>query len=290
MALDREWGRYLEADGAGWLVNAAAGAVTQPDWRPVLADLVEACRRRVGPGYRATCVRGSVACGTAIKGSSDLDLVVLIDDDAGERRPAWQADLEAKLLVDHPFVTDLEVVVLGRGALAEARRDEAAAGPITAQWRFLLALFARTLDGEDLLPGLGRFRAGPAIAYVMKHLPVDLAGFATRLAALRAAPEGPATRAARKKLSTWTVKKLLRAGAELAMLRDGRFTRDLAPCARRLAARLPEHAALADRLLERAIHPPDDDLAEVEEAVRTLGPALGKAARDAGLTLEGPGG
>ena len=66
------------------------------------------------------------------------------------------------------------------------------------------------------------------------------------------------------------------------MLADGRFTRDLTPCSRRMAQRLPEWADTARRLLEWAIAPPCE-LRELEQIVLQLEPALVRAAREAGL-------
>ena len=158
--------------------------------------------------------------------------------------------------------------MLGRGALLAAAADPRAAGPVMAQWCFLLALWGRCLDGTDLLPRLGRFRPGPETAYVMCSLPADLRRFEQRLAAARAGLPSPSAEAELRRLCVWTCKKLLRAGAELAMLHDGRFTRDLTPCARRFAERLPHCADAARHLLRIAIEP-SSDLDVLERMVGT---------------------
>ncbi len=285
MTLVRDVGRFLERDADGSFVNPAQQGAVQDEWRPALDAVTAACRREAGPAFHSFYVRGSVACGTAVQGSSDLDTVLVLEDGAGERRPDWQLALSERLLAVHPFITDIEVVVLGRGALLAAVTDPRGAGPVMAQWCFLLALWGRCLDGTDLLPALGRFRPGPATAYVLCSLPPDLRRFEQRLAAARGAVPSPSVEADLRRLCVWTCKKLLRAGAELAMLRDGRFTRDLAPCARRFAEHLPPYTDAAHRLLEMAIEPPSD-LGVLERMVRELEPVLRREAEAAGLSLE----
>lgn len=282
----REVGRFLELGPDGFYRSAAVDTELQPEWRPALATLAAECRARAGASFDGFYVRGSVASATAVAGSSDLDTVLVVDDDVGERRPAWQLALSDRLLAAHPFITELEVVVLGRRALLKAVADPRAAGPVMAQWCFLVAMWGRCLDGADLVPALGRFRPGPGVAYVMCYLPVDLRTFEARLAAARAGPSSPEVEAKLRRLCVWTCKKLLRSGAELAMLRDGRFTRDLAPCARRFAERLPEWAGAAEQLLQWAVEPPSD-LRGLEGLVRTLEPVLVAVARSEGLALEG---
>ncbi|HEY3450666.1 MAG TPA: hypothetical protein VGK67_30195 [Myxococcales bacterium] len=286
MTVIHDIGVFLQLDEQGFFRSAAADTPVQEAWRPALELLTRECRREAGERFSGFYVRGSVASATAVKGSSDLDTVVLLDDDEGERRPRWQVPLGRRLLAEHPFITELEVVVLGRGALRRAVEDPSAAGPVMAQWCFLLALWGRCLAGVDILPELGRFRPGPGTAYVMCYLPADLRTFEERLAQLRAAEPSPEVEGQLRRLCVWTCKKLLRSGAELAMVRDGRFTRDLAPSARRFSERLPGHAADARQLLEWAIAPPFD-LSGLERVVRRLEPVLVREALADGLTLEG---
>jgi hypothetical protein len=282
---DRTLGRFLEVDADGWLVNPAGGAALQPAWVPALQTLTTACRQRAGEAYDSFYVRGSVAAGAAVPGSSDLDTVLLLEDSRGERRPEWAHAVAATLLQEHPFLLDVEVVVLGHSALLEARRHPERADPVLAQWCFLLALGGRCLDGRDVLEDLGRYRGGPEVAFVLRGLPRTMREFERRWTDLGATPPGPEAEATRRKLVAWTCKKLLRAGAELAMLRDGRFTRDLAPCARRLGERLPRFTGLADQLLHWAIDP-DAEAPGLDTVVAELEPALLAEARAEGLVPE----
>lgn len=282
MTVIREVGAFLEVDEQGWLRSAATEGAIQEAWQPALDALTAACRREAGRTFHSVYVRGSVACGVAVPGSSDLDAVLVLDDDHGERRPAWQQPLAAEILAQSPFVTDVEVVVLGRGALLRAVVDPILAGPVMEQWCFLLAQWGRCLAGTDMLAELGRFRPGASVAYVLRSLPIDMREFEARLDEARAQAPSPGRDAALRRLCTWTCKKLLRSGAELAMLDDGRFTRDLVPCSQRFAKRLPEHADSARRLLEWAIQPPTE-LEAIERVVKNLEPVLVRAARDAGV-------
>ncbi len=285
MPVIRDIGSFLETDAEGWLLHPGTGRALQEEWVPALETMKSTCRREAGAGFHSFYVRGSVACGTAIKGSADLDTVLLVDDDLGERRPEWQHPLAVNVIAQSPFITDVEVVVLGRGGLLAATADPAGAGPVMAQWCFLLALGARCLVGEDVLPELGRFRPGPEIAYVLRSLPPSMRIFEARLTQARAKMPSDEGQHELHSLCSWTCKKLLRSGAELAMLTDSRFTRDLGPCASQLANHLPEFADTARQLLEWAIEPPDD-LAGLEQVVRELEPVLTGAAVEKGLMLD----
>lgn len=271
-------GGFLASDTDGWLVNQAHGSELQDDWRPALDALVAAARAEEGDTFHSVYVRGSVAAGQGVHGSSDLDLVVLVDDEAGERRPGWQVPLGERLIAAAPFITDIEVVVLGRATLLAAAADLRGAQPVMAQWVFLLAVGARCVAGEDILSRLPRFRTGTDTAFVLRSLPVAMREFESRLAAAR-------TDVALRKLCAWTCKKLLRSGAELAMLDDHRFTRDLGPSARQLAARLPDHAEAARQLLAWAIDPPTD-LAPLAALARVLEPALVNEALARGVVMD----
>lgn len=263
----------LANDADGFLLNAAIGAQTQPDWEPALRALLTSCKREVGAAFHSFYVRGSVACGTAYKGSSDLDAVLVLDDALGERRPDWAARAGDALVAAHPFITEIEVVVLGRQALIAAASSPGSRGPVMAQWCFLLGLFGRCLEGESVLDALGRFRAGPECAFVLRHLPRDLVVFEQRRAS------------GGKKLCVWTAKKLLRAAGELRMLDDHRFTRDLGPCARRFAEVFPDEAATGEQLLRWAIAPVED-LGPLAGVAARIGPRLAQAAEARGLTLD----
>ena len=146
---------------------------------------------------------------------------------------------------------------------------------------FLLALGARCLEGEDIVPALGRFRPGPDIAYVLRSLPPSMRTFEARLARARADVPSDEVQRELRALCTWTCKKLLRSGAELAMLTDGRFTRDLGPCTRQLAKELPDFADTARQLLEWAIEPVEE-LSGLQQVVRELEPVLALSAREKG--------
>lgn len=273
-------GGFFAADADGWITNPAVGTELQSDWRPALDLMIAAARAETGDAFHSFYVRGSVSCGHAVRGSSDLDTVLLVDDAGGERRPAWQVPLGERVVAQFPFITDTEVVVLGRRTLLAAAADLRAAHPVMAQWVFLLATGARCLAGDDVLPALGRFRAGPDIAFVLRNLPAAMDEFAGRLASVR-------TDAERQKLCAWMCKKLLRSGAELAMLDDPRFTRDLGPSARQLAARLPDYATAARQLLTWAVDPPTD-LAPLATLARELARAIERAARERGVVMDAP--
>lgn len=252
--VDHSLGRFHDTDAEGWLRNPAHQAALQPEYAPVLERMAAGCKGAAGASFHSFYVRGSVAAGRAVVGSSDLDTVLVVDDDEGERRPPWTDQLCWTTRRVAPHIPDAEVVVLGARALRAAAADLAGAAPAIAQWVFLLVTGARCLAGDDLLEDLGRFRADHQACFVARSLAGVRVDFDQRLAALgdSAAPEDL------QRLASWMAKKLLRAGAELAMLEDGRYTRDLAPAAAQMRWRFPALHDELDPLLTLALDPPSE--------------------------------
>jgi len=223
-------------------------------------------------------LRGSAARGRAAAGVSDLDLVVLhwdfdalagAGEDGQEEAPLLRAQLEAAFAREGAAArgpwTKVEFRTLAvdpRGALAPAARaQEAGRAPpagfrppaADVPWAHVLKTQAACVAGWDLP------RALPPAAATWRPVALD-AGLPRRLARalgraeeLRAAGRPGAAAAALR----WGLKRLVRAAAELAVLRgvSRRPSRDLFWCAAEARRAFPPYAGHLRSAAELAVQP-----------------------------------
>lgn len=266
----RPVGSVLATDADGFLVNESSRERIRPPWDALVEEAQQAAAQGIGPRLHGLYVRGSVARGEAVEGVSDLDLVAVVEGDAGEIDTSWLEPFERDALSRHPFCTGVELLVVGRD---EVLRDEG-----RSAFGFALSTGGLCIAGEDLIPRLPRFRPGePETAVHAPRLGADIERF------LQEAPqEAPEER---KASCAWICKRLVRAGFELVMEAEGTYTRDLWPCYEAFRRHHPEWSGEMRRALEIAVDP-IDAVEEVAELCRGLGAWI---ARRGAVHFGGPG-
>lgn len=143
-------------------------------------------------------------------------------------------------------------------------RDRLLQAPQTAPLRFLLAVSAWTLAGEDILPRLPDPVLGPDARLHLPRLGSWAEGWRGDLAA---APPDEC-----RAICAWLMKRLVRSLFEAVMLDLGVWSRDIHPCAKAAAHRFPAHADAIWRAAELAVVPTDASarIADAAEPLVTL--------------------
>lgn len=234
-------------DAEGHVVREASMAHVVPPWTAIVDDIVAAYVTACGPGLVGVYLRGSVPAGHAVPGLSDIDAFGLIEP-AGAAPIRW-ADVpwadafNARLRARHEVAIGADLAI----ATFDDRLGARAPGV-----QMVLATQSVCVHGRDVIPSITtRYRPGPAM---MLHLP----WLALELGALEAlATRGAGADAIRRQCRA-LMKVMIRAGFELVMAAEQRYTTSLYWCQRSFARHHPDQAAAMERALFLYLNPSGD--------------------------------
>jgi predicted nucleotidyltransferase len=233
-------GRFLPLDENGDLVNDCIAEIQYP-WSLATEFIKNEAKQAFQSILHGIYVRGSVARGLAIHGTSDLDIFVVLTQVLDRsRKTEWVACMQSSLIEKFPFCSWLDIVVVNCDALIHDDRGD--------DERFLIKTQSVCIFGEDLRPSLPSYAPDMRIAFGCHCLGKNIAKF---VKGLSAAPD-PNDRAS---WCEWVMRKLLRAAGEVAMLRTKRYSRDLFLCARAYAEQNPARMSDIEAALSLAISP-----------------------------------
>lgn len=228
------WGELWCLDGAGYLINPCDRAHLRGPWGALVAAWVAALGAALGDRAVGFYVRGSIPRGRAIDHLSDLDGIVVIA--AGERPDDGPrcAHLNRRLRDRYPFCRAVETSLVSLEELFD---------PAYA-WGALLKTQGLWVAGDNAMDALPPVKPGPALWLHRPTLHRDWRRTAARLRQSMVPSHV-------KSNGAWFNRRLVRAGFELVMAREGTYTRDLYPCYEAFARHYRDRApamALAARL------------------------------------------
>ena len=235
-------GNYLETDEQGFLQSRADPANVTDPWRAAVEAVTSAYLENWPTSIHSIYVRGSIAKGLAVAGTSDVDSFALLkpgceQEFSYEAVKAWAETVEQNVKEKFPFVTGVEV---GLETFEEAQDRE-------NPYALILKIEAACVYGEHLADEIAPYKPGPEMAFQTKYFRSHLETF---LAEYPAEPE-----AEQPDFINWMMRRFLRLGMELVMVEEQRFTRDLYLCYESFAKHYPAKAAKMYRALELAINP-----------------------------------
>ncbi|MEZ5989443.1 MAG: hypothetical protein R3F30_10025 [Planctomycetota bacterium] len=235
-------GSFFAVDAQGFLINPCRRNLIQPRWDDAVQAVIDTYRQRLGPKLDSVYLRGSVPCGTAIEGVSDLDSVALVLDQDEAEVPDWALEADVDLCDRFPFVSGFELWTMPRRTLLLAEGAD--------PFRFVLKTQGLCVEGPDILPELPRCRVDGRAIQHLPHLAEDLEGLEDDWAAGVEPVEA-------EEICTWMCKRLVRAGLELVLPEEGRYSRDLWPCYEAFSSRHPDMEPAMRQALEWAVRPTD---------------------------------
>ncbi len=242
-------GNYLETDEQGFLQSRADAANVTGPWRAAVEEVKKAYLEQWPETIHSVYVRGSIAKGLAVEGTSDIDSFAVLKPGCGqelsyEAVKAWAEALEKTVREDFSFVTGVEV---GLETFEEAQNRE-------NPYALILKTEAACVYGEDVANEIAPYKPGPDMAFQTKYFRSHLETF---LSEYPAEPE-----ADKPEFINWMMRRFLRLGMELVMVEEQRFTRDLYLCYESFAKHYPGKAAEMYRALELAVNPVLGDATE----------------------------
>ena len=235
-------GTYLSTDEQGFLQSRADAANITGPWLAAVEAVKSAYLGHWPTDIHSVYVRGSVAKGLAVEGTSDIDSFAVLkpgyeQELSYEAIKAWAEAVEKAVREDFSFVTGVEFSL----ELFEWAQDR---GNVYA---LILKTEAVCVYGENLADRIAPYKPGSEMAFQTKYFRSHLETF------LAEYPEEP--EAEKSEFLNWMLRRFLRLGMELVMVEEQRFTRDLYLCCESFAKHYPEKKLEMYRALELAINP-----------------------------------
>ena len=235
-------GNYLETDEQGFLQSRADAANVTGLWRAAVEAVEQAYLEKWPTSIHSVYVRGSIAKGLAVEGTSDIDSFAVLkpgleQEFSYEAVKVWAETVEQDVKEKFPFVTGVEV---GLEPFEWAQNRE-------NPYALILKTEAACVYGEDVANKIAPYKPGPDMAFQTKYFRSHLETF---LSEYPAEPE-----ADKPEFINWMMRRFLRLGMELVMVEEQRFTRDLYLCYESFAKHYPDKAAEMYRALELAVNP-----------------------------------
>lgn len=251
-------GKGLNPDGTiareGSLDRVTAG------FAPVVAAARTEIAGRFGDGrLHSAYLYGSIPRGTAVPGTSDLDLLLVLHEEPAARDRADADAAEAVLDGSFGSIDGAGILLVStRAALSELERYDLG---------FFISCLCTPLLGEDLA---ARRPAQRPTSLLARETNGDLA---LALPRWREGLRNAGTAAARRALCRRVARRVVRTGFTLVMPLWGGWTSDLRESAELFAGHCPERADQM-RLAAEVARAPSSDPAVIRILVEDLGPWL----------------
>jgi len=241
-----EMGTYLYPDSNGYIQKVVHTGLIQEKWKPVVDATIQFYQEQLRDDLLSVYIRGSVAKGGAVESVSDVDSMFISKTVSEISKPAKQAFHEI-VETKFPFVNGVEIY--GRplprlGELWTPKKRSIHHEMIKTQ--------AICVWGKDFSDEIEPFRLPEMFAHVYgieKELNEALSELA---ASSEFVPEEV------KSYCTWIMKRLLRTGFEIVMIREQKWTRDLYLCYQSFSKHYPKKEPLMRRVLDLALNPSED--------------------------------
>lgn len=239
------WGKLLEKDAAGFIINDCHEEKILPPWTNLVAELRENCQQVWSTRLQALYLRGSVPRGLAIPQVSDLDSFAILAGEITENDVSLSKNISQQLKKRYLFCKKVELILLNLPMIQEP----------DSVWPGIIQTKSLKIAGNnpDLnLLNLPQFKPGFDLINYAYTWETDLA---KTLDILTQLPPHHFFTAEVKKQCSWIARRMVRTGFELVMEIDQSYTPDLYYCYERFSAYFPEKKRAMRKALELAIAP-----------------------------------
>ena len=234
---------FLKMDEQGFLINVASEEKIIAPWDIIVREVKLACLTNLAGKLRSMYVSGSVAHGTAIMGTSDVDLYAVVDAPLGELDISWWNILSRELRSRYPFIPKIDLLFVPYQDFLSPHRLSMA--------KFIIKTQAVCIFGENIAPFIAPYQPGERTLFQVYLIKKHLARAKTALEHSNGAIHT-------QQWCTWIMKRILRAGFELVLERERKYPFTLAACYTSFARYYPDKAHEMKHALEYATNPPTD--------------------------------
>lgn len=233
-------GSVQQLNSEGFIINDFSLKGLQQDYSCILDDVVELYQQHYSGILHSVYVRGSVLKGMAIKGISDLDTLAISTRKLTEDEQKAKEEIRKIIGHKYPYLNGLELHFEDLQSVMNSLR-----------FQFLLKTQTQCVYGIDIkreLPDFGIGKYSYAHSYTLKK---DIKSIENWLKDEEDIEEI-------KDICSWIMKRIVRIGFEVVMLKEQCFTRDLYYCYEAFAKHHPEKAKEMYHIMELAVYPTED--------------------------------
>lgn len=227
-------GSYFDIDSNGYLINPTSLEKVQPEWKPVVDEIINVYKKQFGEKLASVYIRGSVAKGQAVKNVSDIDTFSYLnlpnDYEPGDSK--WAKIAEFELVNKYPFVRGIEFYESPIGTAVDD----------TVMLNQSVCVFGSPVD-------VPKIKIVDCIRHLNK-LDIRMSTFDRKMSQISDDDFEEI-----KNACVWFTKEALRTGFELTIPKTGRYTRDLYLCYKDVSEYYPEQEPLMYEVLDLALNP-----------------------------------
>jgi hypothetical protein len=228
----------------------------QGDYSCILDDVVELYQKYYSNILHSAYVRGSVLKGMAIRGISDLDTMAISIRKLTEIEQKKANKITKKISTKYPYLNGLELFFVDLESVKNSNNLQ-----------FLLKTQTKCVHGIDINKELPHFGLGEHSCAHSSTLKKDIRSVENWLKDEEDIDEI-------KDICSWIMKRIVRIGFEVVMLKEQCFTRDLYYCYEAFSKHYPEKSKEMYHIMELAVYPVVDK-EEILKNVRVLEGFLG---------------
>lgn len=236
----KKLGKVLKTDKNGFLIKKVSLRLIDLYWMKILNRMVLAYKNKFGENIHSIYVRGSIPLGTAQKGFSDVDLIVILNKPISKAEEKWEQMLENKIKRQFPSIKYFDVKFTTKEQVITSKK---------------LCLFIKTgsvcLYGKDMSPEIHKIKPGKDTVIHSRYIGRILQIERPKIVESK-------SESITKGLCSTLMKPILRVGYELVAEREKAFTRDLYFCYKGFIKYYPQKEKDMYRVLELAINPTSD--------------------------------
>jgi len=233
-------GKILKIDKNGYLIKKASLKLIEPYWMKILKIIVDKYKKEFGINIKSIYVRGSISQGTAKKGISDVDIIVIFNKLVSDADKKVAQKIEKTLKKQFPSIKGYDIKLATLEQIKGSKK---------------LCLFLKVqsvcIYGKDISSKLPQIKPGNDTVIHSKYIKIILKKRRDEIIKSK-------NKELTKDLCFSLMKPILRVGYELVSKQEKAFTRDLYFCYKGFIKYYPQKEQDMYRVLELAINPTSD--------------------------------
>lgn len=233
-------GKVLKIDKDGFLIKKASLKLIELDWLKAVKTTVDKYKKEFGVNINSIYVRGSIAQGTAIKGISDLDMIIIFNKIVSEKDEKIALKIERMLKKEFPLIKYYNINLTTLEKVKNSKKLS-----------FFLKIQSVCVYGQDASVELPKVKPGKDTAIHSSYLKLIFENRRAEILKIK-------NKEQIKNSCSALMKVILRVGYELIAKKEKAFTRDLYFCYKGFIKYYPEKNEEMYKVLDLALNPTSD--------------------------------